>query len=185
MGANDNERRSHLIQVYLAVISNQQAQRGGRAALPMHARAATDQAVFNALTGSQYLAVLQQDTVLDLGLYYFCPVSDACVGSDEGIFQAAVLADDDGTSHPGTDQARSLPDRHAPDDARVRIKLPIHALLQLVQNDPVGLQDVVFLARIQPPSGMDVRVDQVAHVNQLLDGVGDLQLSTGGRADTA
>jgi hypothetical protein len=55
--------------------------------------------------------------------------------------------------------------------------------LQRVEDDAVGLQHVLELARILPPSLDDVRADGVALIDEPLDGVRDLELAPGRRLD--
>ena len=55
--------------------------------------------------------------------------------------------------------------------------------VERLEHDAVGLQHVLELAGVLPPAAHDVRVDVQATLDQVLDGVGDLQLAAGRRLD--
>ena len=70
---------------------------------------------------------------------------------------------------------RALLDHHASLHACVR-QLAVDPFLEVVEDQAVGLEHVLDLAGVLPPAVHDVRVDPLAGVHEVLDGVGDLEL---------
>ena len=60
---------------------------------------------------------------------------------------------------------------------------PVDPALERVEDQPVGLEHVLELARVLPPAVHDVGPDHEAAIDQVLDGVGDLQLVPRARRD--
>ena len=67
-------------------------------------------------------------------------------------------------------------------DARLGVDRPVDAPLDRVEDQPVGLEHVLELAGVLPPALDDVRPDLEAAIDQVLDGVGDLELVAEARA---
>ena len=89
-----------------------------------------------------------------------------------------------GPAHRRPLEPRAALDRHAALDARVD-QLAVEALLDVVEDQAVGLEHVLHLAGVLPPAAHDVRVDPQPGVDQMLDRVGDLELAAPRRLDRA
>ena len=70
-------------------------------------------------------------------------------------------------------------------DARLRVDRAVDPPLDRVENQPVGLEHVLELAGVLPPAVDDVRPDLEPAIDQVLDGVGDLELVAEARLDRA
>ncbi len=77
-------------------------------------------------------------------------------------------------------EAPSFDDDRA-DERRFRVDLPVDPALQRTEDEPVGLEQVVFLAGIDPVVTDGLGADVKARVDQPLDGVRDLELASRGR----
>ena len=72
-------------------------------------------------------------------------------------------------------QAGARLDHDASLAARVD-ELALDALHERVEDEPVGLEHVLQAPGVLPPAADDVRLDALAAVDEVLDGVGDLKL---------
>ena len=81
-----------------------------------------------------------------------------------------------GPAHGRALQPRARLDDHAPVDLRVD-QLAVDALLDRVEDQPVGLEHVLQAPGVLPPALHDVRLDAPAGVDEVLDRVGDLELA--------
>src|SRR5437763_167781 len=107
---------------------------------------APDQAVLDAVPGRVDDAALQHDAVLDLRAGDPDTVTDAGVGADERVHQAASRADHRRTADGCPDQLRPRPDPHAAGDAACRIQRALDTAPDLVQDHAVRLQHIILLA---------------------------------------
>src|SRR5258705_156261 len=84
---------------------------------------------------------------------------------------------------------KSTGTRAGPDPgARVHLRgdqLARQSLHEGVQDQPIGLEHVLQAPRVLPPAAYDVRLDALAGVDEVLDRVGDLELSARRRRDRA
>ena len=87
-----------------------------------------------------------------------------------------AAADDRRAAHGRALQPRAGLDHDPPLHARVD-QLALDALVEVVEDQLVGLEHVLHLAGVLPPAVHDVRVDAQAAVDQRLDRVGDLELA--------
>ena len=81
-----------------------------------------------------------------------------------------------------TISAPGLDDDPAVDRRRV-VDRAVDARLELLEQQPVGLEQRRQLAGVDPPARQQLGAHPVAVVDQPLDGVGDLQLAAGRRLD--
>ena len=82
---------------------------------------------------------------------------------------------DRSTTAPGLDDDLAF-------DPALGVDRPVDAPLLRLENQPVGLEHVLELAGVLPPSVDDVRPDRQAAIDQVLNRVGDLQLVSEARA---
>ena len=114
--------------------------------------------------------------MLDLRAGDLAILADGGVRADVAVDEARAGADDRGPAHDRSLQPRAGLDDDAPVDARVD-QLALDALAQAVEDQAVGLEHVLEPAGVLPPSAHDVRLDAQAGVEEVLDRVGDLELS--------
>src|ERR1035438_3461083 len=113
--------------------------------------------------------------MLDLGAGYLTALADGCVGADVAVAEQRTRTDDGGSAHGRALKARTSLDDHAPVHARVD-QLPVDSLGQIVEDQAIGLQHVLQAPRVLPPALNYVRLHAQARVEQVLDGVGYLEL---------
>ena len=63
--------------------------------------------------------------------------------------------------------------------------MAVDAVLDRVEHQAVAVQERVLLAGVDPPALQDLVADHVPVVDEPLDRVGDLELTTRGRLDRA
>ena len=81
------------------------------------------------------------------------------------------------------DRARRPRSTTLPFDARLGVHRAVDAALDRVEDQAVGLEHVLELAGVLPPAFDDVRPHLEAAIDQVLDGVGDLELVPEARLD--
>src|SRR5947208_841288 len=79
-------------------------------------------------------------------------------------------------AHGAALQPRAGLDHDAPGGARGD-QLAVDALDEAVEDQAVGLEEILQAPRVLPPAAHDVRLDAHAGVDHVLDCVGDLQLA--------
>ena len=126
----------------------------------------------------------EHDRVLQLRAVDRHVLADGRVGPDVGVADVRSGADHGRPADGGALELRAGLDRHAALHPRVD-QLAVVALLDVVEDQAVGLQHVRHLAGVLPPAVHDVGVDAAAAVHQRLDRVGDLELAAVGRLDRA
>ena len=141
-----------------------------------------DQAVLDALIDLDP-AVLQDDAVFDLAVHDLAAVIDAGKGPNEGIDDARMLADDHRPADGAVDDLGPRLDDHLAAELRGAVHVALNPRRHLFQHQAVGVEHVLHLAGVNPPTFMDVGIDLVAVLHQVLDRVGDLELVAPGRPD--
>src|ERR671914_1178683 len=141
-----------------------------------YAHIAPDQAGLDAVVQVADPRAGQHDRMLELGPLDVHVVADRRVRADVGVADLRPAADDRGAAHGRALEPRPRLDHHAALDPRVD-QLALDPLLQVVEDQPVGLEHVLDLAGVLPPSVHDVRVHAQPAVDERLDGVGDLELA--------
>ena len=136
---------------------------------------AADQARLDPGVEVLHAAVLQQDAVLDLGPADRDPADDRGVRADVGVLDHAACPDDRPVRGWRSARARARLDHDAPRSCCRRPARPPCGGADF-EDQAVGLQQVVQLAHVLPPSLHDVRLDPQSPVDQRLDRVGDLEL---------
>src|SRR5690606_28766374 len=95
-----------------------------------------------------------------------------------------VLADDDGATDGGALDDGAFRDADAARDFRLAIDGALVAGDEpIVEHRVVGEEKVVLLARVEPPRFEARKAHALAEVDELADGVGDLELATRGGAN--
>ena len=102
---------------------------------------------------------------------------DGRVRADVGVLDQRARADDGRPAHRRAHHPRARLDHHAALDRAVASTSPSHAGLEHVEDEAVGLEHVLQAAGVLPPAGHHVRLDAQAAVDEVLDGVGDLELA--------
>ena len=97
--------------------------------------------------------------------------------ADVGAFHPGSGADDGRPADVGLDDHGTLLHHDAAVDGGGLVDLAVDPGLERLEHPPVGLEQRVLLAGVEPPALEDVVADPVAVVDQPLDGVGDLQLA--------
>src|SRR5207302_3458052 len=77
---------------------------------------------------------------------------------NRGAFERHAQLDDDASLDPGVDE------------------LALDPLVEVVQDQAVGVEHVLHLTRVLPPAADDVRVDGPSAVDEPLDRIGYLEL---------
>src|SRR5205807_5554533 len=111
-------------------------------------------------------------------------LADGGVRADVAVDEARVRADDGGPAHDRALEQRAGLDDDAPVDAGVD-ELALNARGEAVEDEAVGLEHVLEPAGVLPPAADDVRLDAQTGVDEVLDGVGDLELAAPGGRDRA
>src|SRR5215211_5210535 len=119
----------------------------------------------------------EEDRLLDLGVPDLASLADGGVRPDVGVDQVRAGTDDGGSAHRRAFEPGARLDHHPADGLRLD-ELAVHARLEVVEDQPVGLEHVVEAAGVLPPPADDVRLDAHAAVDEVLDRVGDLELAT-------
>ena len=113
----------------------------------------------------------------------FDAVADRRERPDVGAGDARAGADDDRPAHDRALDRRAGLDHDLALDARLGVDRAVDAALDRVENQAVGLEHVLELAGVLPPALDDVRAHLEAAVDQVLNGVGDLELVAEARLD--
>lgn len=143
----------------------------------VHDDAAADERVFEAGDVLD-AAALHQDRVVDARAHDLDALADAGEGADVRVDDARPTSDDDRAPHDRALDDRALVDRDAPEQAALFVDAAAHLVLEpRVEHRRVGQQKVVFLARVEPPRGDALEVHLALELDQLGDGVGDLELA--------
>src|SRR5215211_6364643 len=135
-----------------------------------------NQAGLDAVLEVADLGARQHDRVLELGAADAHLLADRGEGPDVGVGDVRAAAHDRRPAHGGALQARVGLHHHAALEPAVH-QLADHALLEVVEYQPVGLEHVLHLAGVLPPSVHYLRIHTPTAVHQRLDGVRDLELS--------
>src|SRR5258706_6904681 len=93
------------------------------------------------------------------------------------VDDARMLADDRRAANGAVDDLRTLLYRHAWVYGRRRIYKSANLRFDLFQYVIVGGQHIIRSARVDPPPGMNVRIDLIAMFDQPLDRVGNFQFA--------
>src|SRR5437764_14547404 len=125
---------------------------------------------------------LHHDRVLELGPVDRDVLGDCRIEPDVGVRDPRPATDARGSPDGGSLERDSRLDHHAPLHAGFD-QLALDPLVEIVQDQPVGVEHVLHLAGVLPPAAHDVRVDRHTGVDQVLDRVGYLELSAPRRLD--
>ena len=104
---------------------------------------------------------------------------DGGEGPDVGVDDPRPLADYRGAADDAVDDLAAGLEDDAPFDAGGGVDRAGALRLQALEDGPVRFQDVAHLAGIDPAAFGDLAAHVEAVVDQVLDGVGDLQLAAG------
>src|SRR5437660_9740892 len=122
--------------------------------------------------------------MLDLGALDRHVLVDRGVGPDVGVSDLGTRADDRRPADSAPLEPRARLDYHATLDTRVD-ELTVDARHDVLEDQPIRLEDVLELAGVLPPASHDVGLDAQTAVHKGLDRVGDLELVPPGRLDRA
>jgi len=139
-----------------------------------------DEAVLQALHALDRGA-LHQNHILDAGVRHPRPVADARVGTDEGPLHDRPLSYHRRAPDPAADDLGARRYAHPAFHNAVDDFALDPALQVLVEDDRVRGEDVVLLARVEPPGVEDLCAYPEAHVDHRLDRVRYLELAAPGR----
>src|SRR5574341_2055665 len=167
----------------LAAIAQHEAVRLRFAVRAEHLDALADQAILQPAAYIGDPAVVEDDTVLDLAILHQGVVIDRGEWSDVGIDDLAALADDHWPSNGAGHNPRPLLHTHLADELRGLIHLALHPRGNGLEHDPVGLQHVFKLPGILPPTADHMWMDTIPLVDEILDGIRNLQLAPRRRLD--
>src|SRR6185503_4671422 len=167
----------------LRIVSQHEAIRARLHRLAPDADVPADEAVDDAVRQVAHARSLEHDAVLDLGILDLDVVADRGERPDVGVHDAGAAADDGGAANRRPFDHRPLLDDDLPLDAALRIDHAVDPALERLEDQPVRLEHVLELAGVLPPPLDDVRADGEAAVDQVLDGVGDLELVAEARRD--
>ncbi len=148
--------------------------REGRAAADTHV--AADQARLDAVVEVRDRGAREHDRVLELGVPDLHALADGRVGADVGVGEReprpmiagprtvarSSRAPSSITTRPSTRESTSSPSMRS---------------CEVVEDQAVGLEHVLDLARVLPPAVHDVGIHAQAAVHERLDRVGDLELA--------
>src|SRR3954462_4284723 len=134
------------------------------------------EAVFEAAGDVDYLAVFEDDGVLDLAVGDRAAVVDGRVGAYVGVDDAGVGADDGRAADDRVDDLGALLDDHLALNVAVAVHEARDTGGEVVEHQMVDFEHVFELASVYPPALEDAGVDVVAVVEKVLDGVSDLIL---------
>src|SRR5665213_2124583 len=168
----------------VGVVPDHEAVRAGLAVAAAHGDVAPEQRGLHAPVEVADGGAGEQDRVLDLGPGDRAVLADRRVGADVAVAQLRAGADHRGTAHGRALQAGAGLDHDAPVHLRVD-QLALVALDEVVEDQAVGLEHVLQAPRVLPPAADDMRLDPHTAVEEILDRVGDLELSTRGGLDRA
>src|SRR5262245_29470539 len=150
---------------------------------PEYPHVLPDQAVLDACSEIGDAAAFEHDAVLDFRVAHLSIAHDRSKWPDIGVDDFRTSADDDGTAyHRVLDDGAGFDD-HLALDSRLDIDGAIDAPLNRVENQPIRFEHVLEFAGILPPAVDDVRPHFQAAVDQVLDGIRDLQLVAEAGAD--
>src|SRR5258708_38787807 len=99
-------------------------------------------------------------------------------GADVGVLDEGALANDGRASNQRSLDDSPLLDNHVADELGLGVDISMIAGLGALQDDPVGVEHVLELAGVLPPSFDQVRQHLAALINQPLNRVGDLELAS-------
>src|SRR5438552_16349727 len=142
-----------------------------------------DQARFDAHRHRDQAAALEDDRVLDLAARELDARADRREWADVGVGDVGALADHEWAAQARALDRRARADPHNAFDRRRGVDAALDLRLERRQHHAVPLQHVLDLAGVLPPTFDDVRAHALAGGDELLDGVGDLELATLGRPD--
>ena len=108
---------------------------------------------------------------------------DGCVGTDVGVLDPRFLPDAGRSSHDAVFHLGSALHGDLPADLGSLVDASLDLGLEGLEDQPIGLQEIFALAGVDPPSIVDVGMNAILFIEQVLDGVGDLELSPPGRLD--
>src|SRR4051794_14526552 len=168
--------------VDLAVVADHQAQGSWSQPRPADDCLLADQAVFEALDVDDR-AAFHDHRVLDFAVDDLTALTDGRERADEAVGDSCPGADDHRTAQDRVGDDRARLDDHAAVEARCLVDLSVDARLDLLQQQSVRLQKRSELAGVDPPARQELAADALALIDEPLDGVGDLQLASGGRGD--
>ena len=123
-----------------------------------------------------------------------CSISDSRISTsladrrerpDVGVDDPRARADDRRPADHRVLDDRARLDHHLAFDARRRVDRAVDPRLQRLEDQAVGFEHVLELAGVLPPARHQVRRDAQAAIDQVLDGVGDLELVAEARLDVA
>src|SRR3989442_785825 len=142
-----------------------------------------DQAVDHAVRQIAKARALQDDAVLDLGIANLDVVHDRRERPHIRVHDARSASDDRRPAHHRAfDRCADL-DHHLAFDPALSVDDPLDTALQCIEDQPVRLQHVLQLARVLPPAVDDLGPDREAPIDEILNGVGDLELVAEARPD--
>src|SRR5258705_8340307 len=167
----------------LRIVSQPEAVRARLHRLAPDADVPPDEAVDHAVRQVAHARSLEHDAVLDLGILDFDVVADRGERPDVRAHDARAAPDDGRPADGRPLDHRTLLDDDLPLDAAVRIDSAFDAPFERLEDQPVRLEHVLELAGVLPPPLDDVRPHGEAPVDQVLDGVGDLELVPEARRD--
>ena len=142
-----------------------------------------DQTVFDAVGDVGDHGALEHDAVLDLGLANRHALADGGERADVGARDLRTGADDDRAADHRPLDRRARFDHDLALDARLAVDGALDAAFERVEDEPVGLEHVLELARVLPPALDQVRADLERAIDEVLNGVGDLELIAEARPD--
>src|SRR5437870_2803290 len=99
------------------------------------------------------------------------------------MHDARAASDDGWTADDGAFDHRTLLDHDLALDAAVRIDGAIDAPVERVEDQSIGFEHVLELARVFPPTLNDTWPHREAAIDEVLDGVGDFELVAEARFD--
>src|SRR3954470_4461392 len=161
--------------LYLRVVADDEAVCAWPRVGPLEHDVAPDQARLHTVGEVGDPRAAQHDRMLDLRALDHDLRADRRIRTDVGIDDAAPGADDRRPAHGRALQDGARADRHASLDARVD-QLAVVRWLEVLEDQAVGLEQVLDLAGVLPPAGHGVGLDPQPAVDQILDRVGDLEL---------
>src|SRR5258705_3697859 len=168
---------------HLRIVPQHEPVRARLDRLAVDAHVSPDEAVDDAVGEVADAGTLEHDAVLDLRFLNDDVIADRRERTDVRVHDAGAAPDDRRTANH-----RSLDDRARLDDdfafnAAVGIHRAVDPALEGFKDQTVGFEHVLELAGVFPPSLDDVRSYGETAVDQVLDGVGDLELVTETRLD--
>lgn len=154
--------------------------RAGHRAASTHLGTHADQAVLQAFADVLDLRALVHHAVLDLRTTNHRVRADARERPDVRVLNHHALTQHDGSNDLAADHPGRRGNHHPPRDPGVG-HLTLHVVLQSLEEQTVGIEQIGRAAGVLPPALHGLTLDVQGGVDQALDAVGDLEFAPGGR----